>query len=138
MILGGYYDHMRSGSGHSLQRDLRCVNFLKYDDQVVKPIIRIFGLSHTVSVVDDLPQAKFNTWRDVQSDMMRYDWQLPSGYHSANLALLDLNGRVVQERGLSQSVGKGNWEIGVLARGLYLYVIRGFQGEVLAKGKVRL
>ena len=107
--------------------------FLQFDGQPVKPIIRLLGLSHTVGVEEELKPKQLKVYPNPASDEVTFAWEDLSGFDAAVIRLFDLQGRLLAEQ---------NWPAGVQEytiqlpeySGTVLYEVE--RGGVVERGKL--
>ncbi len=108
-------------------------DFLMFDGQPVKPIIRLLGLSHTVGVEEEVRPQVVRVFPNPASDEVTFAWEDLSGFDAAVIRLFDLQGRLLAEQ---------NWLAGVQEytiqlpeySGTVLYEVE--RGEVVVRGKL--
>ena len=110
-------------------------HFLKYDGQVVKPIIRIHGLSHTVGMEDDCVGAYCNTplrvYPNPASEEVIFRWDGSRSGHALTLRIRDGQGRMIYQQEIPAFFNQWEWNVHQLPRGMYLY-------ELSSDGKRKL
>ncbi|MEZ4773445.1 MAG: T9SS type A sorting domain-containing protein [Bacteroidia bacterium] len=110
-------------------------HFLKYDGQVVRPLIRILGLSHTVGVEAATP-PQVRVYPNPAAGDVRMEWELPPGSRNAEIRVRDIQGREVARQTVSTQEGQWLWDTREMPDGIYLYELRTEAKEVLAQGKI--
>ncbi|MEZ4827549.1 MAG: T9SS type A sorting domain-containing protein [Bacteroidia bacterium] len=110
-------------------------HFLKYDGQVVRPLIRILGLSHTVGV-ETVPPPQVRVYPNPAAGDVRVEWELPPGSRNAEIRVRDIQGREVARQTVVTQEGHWLWDTREMPDGIYLYELRTEAQEVLAQGKI--
>jgi len=72
-------------------------NFLMFDDQPVKPIIRLLGLSHTVGLEEEIKPKLVKVFPNPAIDEVTFEWEEFPGHDPVTIRLYDLQGRLLGE-----------------------------------------
>ncbi|MCB0839775.1 MAG: T9SS type A sorting domain-containing protein, partial [Bacteroidetes bacterium] len=111
-------------------------HFLKYNGHVVKPLIRILGLSHTVGIEEEADQATLSVFPNPTADYTTFNWSLGEFRGKAILRIYDLSGRQVVNQSVNAFEGHWIWETHDVSNGIYLYELRTETQALLGQGKI--
>ena len=111
-------------------------HFAKYNGEVVKPLIRILGLSHTVGIEEEADQATLSVFPNPTADYTTFNWSLGEFRGKAILRIYDLSGRQVVNQSVNAFEGHWIWETHDVSNGIYLYELRTETQALLGQGKI--
>ncbi|MEL7530516.1 MAG: T9SS type A sorting domain-containing protein, partial [Bacteroidota bacterium] len=111
-------------------------HFLKYNGVIVKPIIRILGLSHTVPLEAETAKSQLQVIPNPANKQAVFSWTLPPSVQAFQLRILDQKGRLVREEELASFHTQWTWNTGSVSDGLYFYELRSPEDELMTQGKL--
>jgi len=109
--------------------------FLMFDGQPVKPIIRLLGLSYTVGLEEEIKPKQLKVFPNPASDYATFEWDLINLGQNTVLSIMDATGRVIEQKTIGTEQGQWLLNTRPLSTGFYLYELRS-EGELLSKGKL--
>ncbi|MCB0840112.1 MAG: T9SS type A sorting domain-containing protein, partial [Bacteroidetes bacterium] len=113
-------------------------HFLKYNGHVVKPLIRILGLSHTTTPLDEETDSEVSltAYPNPTQDVIQFAWNLSAREVPAWLNIFDQKGTLINQKQINHLQGIWQWSSVSLPPGIYLYEFRTEKQVLLRQGKV--
>lgn len=107
--------------------------FLMFDGQPVKPIIRLLGLSHTVGLEEEVEANTLAVYPNPASGEVTFTWDQISGFGEAEVRLYDLQGRLLAEQTRPPGIQEYTFSLPEYTGTIVYEVV---SGEVVERGKL--
>ncbi|GAB4414613.1 MAG: hypothetical protein OHK0039_22590 [Bacteroidia bacterium] len=109
--------------------------FMRFEGQKVQPIIRLRG-PQTVAIDDPRLPPQLRVYPNPAQDHATIAWRFVHLAGTASLTVYDALGRPLAQTTLATPEGQRLWDTRSLPAGLYTYVLRGANHEVLGQGRI--
>ncbi|MCB0835396.1 MAG: T9SS type A sorting domain-containing protein [Bacteroidetes bacterium] len=111
-------------------------HFLKYNGQIVKPLIRILGLSYTVGIEKEADKEILSVFPNPATDFIVFSWNFGHLNQKATLSIYDLAGRKIISHSIITVQGQWIWETQDMNSGVYLYDLHSENQVLVSQGKI--
>lgn len=108
-------------------------DFLMFDGQPVKPIIRLLGLSHTVGLEEEVEANTLKVYPNPAIDEVTFTWEELSGFDAAVVRLYDLQGQLLAEQAWPPGIQEYTFSLPEYT-GAIVYEVT--SGEMVERGKL--